>query len=149
MRLLIQRVVDCSLRTPDGYESSIEDGLLAYLGIGKDDTEKDADYLAHKLINLRVFEDNQGKMNLSPLQLGKEIMVVSQFTLYGDVRQGLRPDFMNAMAPEGAEKMCGYFVSVLKKSPLRIQTGVFRAHMEIKYTNVGPISLIIESQKVE
>lgn len=137
----------CSLQTTEGYKTSISDGLLTYLGVGKDDSEKDADFLIHKLINLRIFENDQGKMNLSPLQLNKEIMVVSQFTLYGDAQKGFRPDFMDAMPPEGAEKLYDYFVSVLKKSPLHVQTGVFRAQMEITYTNVGPISLIIESRK--
>ena len=146
MRLLIQRVIHCSLRTAEGYSSSISDGLLGYLGVGKGDSEKEADFLAHKLVNLRVFDDDQGKMNLSPLQLGKEIMVVSQFTLYGDVQKGFRPDFLDAMPPEGAEKLYDYFVLQLKKSALTVQTGVFRAQMEITYTNVGPISIIIDSK---
>lgn len=144
MRLLVQRVRNCTVQVDDGYSASIGHGLLAYVGIGQGDTEHEVAYLAQKLVQLRIFEDEQGKMNLSALQCGLEIMLISQFTLYASLEKGTRPDFLGAMPPGPAEILYEKFVEMVRKSGLRVETGKFRAHMDVAYTNDGPITIMLE-----
>ena len=121
--------------------------MLVLLGVGHDDTSEDADYLADKIINLRIFEDDAGKMNRSLLDINGEILVVSQFTLLGDCRKGRRPSFVNAAKPEFANTLYEYFVSVLEKKNVPVKTGVFQAMMDVSLVNSGPVTILLESKK--
>ena len=119
---------------------------MILLGVGQDDATTDADYLADKIVNLRIFEDDGGKMNLSVLDTGGEILVVSQFTLFGDCRKGRRPSFVAAAKPELANRLYEYFVSVLRSKGITVQTGVFQAMMEVFLVNDGPVTFILDSK---
>jgi D-tyrosyl-tRNA(Tyr) deacylase len=120
-------------------------GLCVFLGIGKNDGESNADHLAEKIKNLRIFEDENGKMNRSAEEAREEILVVSQFTLYGDCRKGNRPSFSNAPPPDDAEKLYKYFVQRLRGAGLRVETGQFKARMDVTLTNDGPVTFIVET----
>jgi D-aminoacyl-tRNA deacylase len=120
-------------------------GLCVFLGIGKDDGESNADHLAEKIKNLRIFEDSNGKMNRSVEEVQEEILVVSQFTLYGDCRKGNRPSFSAAAAPDEAKKLYEYFVQRLRGAGLRVETGQFKSRMEVALTNDGPVTFIVET----
>lgn len=122
-------------------------GFLVLLAVGKEDSEKDADWLAEKIVGLRVFEDEQGKLNLSLKDVGGEILIVSQFTLYGDCRKGRRPSFDQSAPPELAERLYNYFVEKVKEKGVKVATGRFQAFMEVELVNSGPVTLIIDSQK--
>ena len=147
MRAVIQRVKESSVLIDDEVIGSIDAGLLVFLGIGNDDGMDDIDYLIEKIVNLRIFEDTEGKMNLSALDLGKEIMVVSQFTIYGDCRKGRRPSFFAAAPPDKAERLYDVFVDKIKRYDLNIATGEFQAMMDIDLINDGPVTLLIDSKK--
>lgn len=147
MRAVIQRVKESSVIVDDEVIGSIDAGLLVFLGIGNDDGMDDIDYLIEKIVNLRIFEDTEGKMNLSALDLGKEIMVVSQFTIYGDCRKGRRPSFFAAAPPDKAERLYDVFVDKIKRYDLNIATGEFQAMMDIDLINDGPVTLLIDSKK--
>lgn len=144
MRAVVQRVSSASVSVSGETVSSIGKGLLVLLGIGKEDAEADLDYLAEKVVGLRVFEDEAGKMNRSALEVGAEMMVVSQFTLYADTRRGRRPSFDGAMAPDRAEQLYDRFVELLRDTGLTVATGVFGAHMDVSLTNHGPVTFILE-----
>lgn len=146
MKTLIQRVKTASVSINNEIHSKINKGLLIFLGVEKDDTCEQADWLLSKILRLRIFEDENEKMNLSVSDIQGEILVVSQFTLAGDCKKGTRPSFDNAMNPEDANKLYEYFVDELKKSNLNIQTGVFRAMMDISLVNDGPVTFMIESK---
>jgi D-tyrosyl-tRNA(Tyr) deacylase len=120
-------------------------GLCVFLGIGKDDGQSNADHLADKIKNLRVFEDDNSKMNRSVEEVRQEILVVSQFTLYGDCRKGNRPSFSEAASPDVAEKLYEYFVQRLRNGGLKVETGQFKARMDVTLTNDGPVTLIVET----
>ena len=120
-------------------------GLCVFLGIGKNDGESNADHLAEKIKNLRIFEDENGKMNRSVEEVREEILVVSQFTLYGDCRKGNRPSFSNAAPPDDAEKLYEYFVQRLRNAGLTVETGQFKARMDVTLTNDGPVTFIVET----
>jgi len=122
-------------------------GLLVLLGIGKADTEAAADYLAEKIIGLRIFEDPEEKMNLSVQDAGGAVLVVSQFTLYGDVRRGKRPSFDAATRPEEARPLYEYFVAKIRDAGLRCETGQFQAMMEVELVNSGPVTILLDSEK--
>jgi len=147
LRAVIQRVQESSVIVDDEVIGSIDAGLLVFLGIGNDDGMDDIDYLIEKIVNLRIFEDTEGKMNLSALDLGKEIMVVSQFTIYGDCRKGRRPSFFAAAPPDKAERLYDVFVDKIKRYDLNIATGEFQAMMDIDLINDGPVTLLIDSKK--
>lgn len=146
MRAVVQRVKESSVNTGDEIISRIGRGLLVLLGIAQEDHRSDADYLANKIVNLRIFEDDIGKMNRSLLEIGGEILVVSQFTLLGDCRKGRRPSFVAAAEPEKATALYEYFVDQVRQLGISVQTGRFRAMMEVTLINDGPVTLILESQ---
>jgi D-tyrosyl-tRNA(Tyr) deacylase len=146
LRLLIQRVTRASVRVDGKLESTIESGLLVFAGIAATDSKREADYLAEKLIHLRVFSDTDGRMNLSALDVRGEILLVSQFTLYADCRKGRRPSFDLAAPPDAARELYAYLLeSVRQKSGLVVRNGVFQTHMEVELVNDGPVTLILES----
>src|SRR5262244_224161 len=134
MRAVVQRVRQCRVTVEGKVVGEISAGLLVLLGVGKEDTEAAADYLAEKIIGLRVFEDDVGKMNVSVLDKGGEVLVVSQFTLYGDVRRGKRPSFDAAARPEDAERLYEYFVEKIRAAGLRCETGLFQVLLTEKLT---------------
>ena len=147
MRAVVQRVTQSSVRADDEIVGQIGSGLLVLLGVAKDDTAKDVDYLANKIINLRIFEDQDGKMNRSLLDTGGELLAVSQFTLLADCRKGRRPSFIEAAEPEKATELYERFVEIVRSKGVRVQTGRFRAMMEVELINDGPVTIIIESVK--
>ena len=147
MRAVVQRVKESKVKVDDEVIGSIEEGLLIFLGIGNEDSMEDIDYLIDKIVNLRIFEDVEGKMNLSALDLEKDIMVVSQFTLYGDCRKGRRPSFFDAAPPDKAERLYDVFVNKINNYDLKIATGEFQAMMDIDLVNDGPVTLLLDSNK--
>lgn len=144
MRLLVQRIKDGSVTVDGKITGKINEGLLVYVGFKTTDTFEEIKYLAKKLINLRIFEDEFGKMNLSLKNVGGSILSVSQFTLYADTSHGNRPSFIDAMRPEEATKMYDLFNQELRSYDVLVQTGIFQAMMDVKYTNVGPITIMLE-----
>ena len=144
MKALIQRVKRASVTIDNKIFSSVGHGLLIFLGVEKNDTDAEAAWLSEKILKLRVFEDENDKMNLSVSDIGGEILVVSQFTLAGDCKKGTRPSFDNAKAPKEANELYEYFVSLMKKSDLNVQTGVFGAMMDIELINDGPVTFMLE-----
>jgi len=125
----------------------IEKGLVVLLGVGQEDEETDADYLAEKCAGLRIFEDQQGKMNLSLPQVGGAALVVSQFTLYGDARKGRRPSFTDAAPPERAQPLYGRFVAKLRQAGIQVATGEFQAMMQVALVNDGPVTILLDSRR--
>ena len=144
MKAVIQKVSRAEVKVAGQPIGRIGPGLCVFVGIGKDDGQSNVDHLAEKIKNLRIFEDENGKMNRSLEELGKEILVVSQFTLYGDCRKGNRPSFTCAAPPDEAEKLYEYFVQRLRRAGLRVETGQFKARMEVTLTNDGPVTFIVE-----
>ena len=147
MRAVFQRVSSAKVSVDGEVVSSISSGLLVLLGVSKDDSEADAQYLADKTANLRIFGDDEGKMNLSVSDIDGEILAVSQFTLYGDCRKGRRPSFIAAARPEKAESLYEKYVSNLTNMGLKVKTGVFQAHMDVELVNDGPVTILIDSKK--
>lgn len=148
MRAVVQRVSRAKVTVGEKITGEIGLGLLVLLGVAEGDTEKDADYLADKVAGLRIFEDPDGKMNLSVADVGGAVLAVSQFTLYGDVRRGKRPSFDAAARPEQANHLYEYFVSKVRQSGLRCETGVFQAMMDVELTNSGPVTILLDSSKL-
>ena len=145
MRAVVQRVKESTVKTDNEIVGQIGSGLLVLLGVAKDDTAKEVDYLANKIINLRIFEDQDGKMNRSLLETGGELLAVSQFTLLADCRKGRRPSFIEAAEPEKAIDLYEKFVNMVRAKGIGVQTGRFRAVMEVALINDGPVTVIIES----
>ena len=146
MRAVIQRVKSSSVTVGDETVGKIDSGLLVLLGVAKPDQSADADFLAEKIVNLRIFEDEQGKMNRSLIDIGGEMLVVSQFTLLGDCRKGRRPSFIDAAGPDKANELYEHFVAQVRKTSVHVATGRFRAMMEVSLINDGPVTLILESK---
>ena len=146
MRAIIQRVKESSVKVNSKITGKIGKGLLVLLGVAESDRPGDADYLSEKIINLRIFEDENGKMNRSLLETGGEMLVVSQFTLLGDCRKGRRPSFVNAASPEKANELYEYFVKKVRDKGIFVETGQFRAMMDVSLINDGPVTLIVESR---
>jgi D-tyrosyl-tRNA(Tyr) deacylase len=144
MRVLLQRVRRAAVRVDGRTVGEIGPGLLALVGCGRDDGPEDPERLAGKVWNLRVFEDGEGKMNLAAPDAGAEILVVSQFTLYGDMSKGRRPSWIDAAAPEEAEPRVERFAAELERLGARVARGVFRAHMEVELVNDGPVTLMLD-----
>lgn len=146
MRAVIQRVTRARVTVEDRIAGEIGRGLLILLGVTHDDTREDADYLASKIVALRIFDDADGKMNVSVKDAGGGLLVVSQFTLYGDVRRGLRPSWSDAATPEVAEPLYEYFVDRCRKLIQPVETGSFRAMMQVELVNDGPVTLMVDSR---
>jgi len=144
MKILIQRVDTAKVEVGGKLVSEIQKGALVFLGVEKNDTEKEADYASTKLSNLRIFEDADGKMNLSVQDIKGEMLVVSQFTLAGDTSRGNRPGFETAAKPDAANKLYEYFVEQLKQKNIPVKTGIFQAEMKVSLVNDGPVTFIIE-----
>ncbi len=144
MRLVVQRTSGVEISIDGKLYSSTSAGLLVLFGTRKGDREKSCAWLADKLVNLRIFEDDADKMNLSALDVRGEIMVVSQFTLYADTRKGRRPSFNDAMEPIPAEKLYDCFITQVKLSGLKVSSGVFGAMMDVRFVNVGPVTVIVD-----
>lgn len=148
MRAVVQRVLQASVTIENEIVGKIDEGLLVLLGIGVEDTEQDAVYLLEKIVNLRIFDDAAGKMNLSLLETNYALLVVSQFTLFGDVRRGRRPSYSDAAAPEEAKILYDFFVSEASKTVPNVQTGIFQAIMQVESVNNGPVTILLDSRKL-
>jgi D-tyrosyl-tRNA(Tyr) deacylase len=146
MRVVIQRVKEAQVKVQGQQVGQITQGLLVFLAVARGDTKPSADYLVKKITELRIFEDTQGKMNISAQQAGAQFLVVSQFTLYGDCDKGRRPSFDMAAAPTEGEMLYNYFVECLKASGSKVETGQFRAMMDVSLINDGPVTFIIDSK---
>ncbi len=147
MRAVVQRVSRAQVTVNGEIKAQIGLGLLILLGVGRDDTEADATYLAEKVSGLRVFEDDQGKMNRSVQDVGGSVLIVSQFTLYGDVRRGKRPSFDAAAPPEKARQIYELFVEQIRAAGLRCETGRFQEMMQVELVNEGPVTILLDSGK--
>lgn len=145
MRALIQRVTQAQVAVDNRISGEIGAGLLVFLGVTHADTAADADYLVDKVVGLRVFPDDKGRMNRSVAEASGSILVISQFTLYGDCRRGRRPSFDNAAPVEQALSLYNYFVESITKGPVPVRSGVFQAHMEVSLINDGPVTIMIDS----
>ena len=145
MKLVIQRVSEAYVQVDDSRVGSIRTGLVVFLGISKLDTEEDANYLLDKLLSLRIFPDDDGKMNRSVQQASGSLLIISQFTLYGDCRRGRRPSFDQAAPPDRAMVLYNYFVEAARRGPVAVETGVFQATMRVHLVNEGPVTIIIDS----
>ena len=148
MRIVIQRVKEARVEVNGQVSGTIGVGLVLLLGIAKTDTHQDADYLIEKILNLRIFPDDSGKMNRSLLEVNGGLLIVSNFTVYGDCRKGRRPSFDLAADPEKAQQVYQYFVEKARKSPVSVETGVFRASMSVYLVNDGPVTLSCESTHI-
>lgn len=147
MRAVVQRVSSSKVTVENNVIGQINKGLLVLLGVTHEDTSKDVDYMIDKILNLRIFEDENDKMNLSLKDVGGELLVVSQFTLYGDCRKGKRPSFSNAARPDLATKLYEEFIQKAKEQGVVVGTGQFGAHMMVDLTNDGPVTMLLESNK--
>ena len=147
MKVVLQRVKTASVSIDGTVVSTVSKGYLVLFGVEKGDTTEQADWLCNKISNLRCFSDSDGKMNLSIKDINGEMLIVSQFTLCGSVKKGMRPSFDNAMNPDDANKMYEYFVAKIREQNIKVQTGVFAAHMEVNLLNDGPVTFIIEAPK--
>lgn len=148
MRAVVQKVTSSKVTVDDEVVGKISSGLLVLLGVTHEDTSKDVDYMVEKITNLRIFEDSEGKMNLSLKDVGGEILAVSQFTLYGDCRRGRRPSFSDAARPEVANPLYEEFVEKVRNQGINVETGKFREHMIVDLTNDGPVTMLLESSKL-
>lgn len=147
MRIIIQRCKDAQVTVNSDIVGRIGQGLMLLVGVGHEDTEKDAVYLAEKVAGLRIFEDDEGKMNYSVLDVGGAILSVSQFTLFGDCRKGRRPNFMAAAKPEVAEQLYDFLNEQLRAKGLQVETGKFGEMMDVSLTNWGPVTLMLDTEQ--
>ena len=147
MRAFLQRVSRASVTVDERKVAEVGTGLLVFLGAATGDTEKEVEWLAHKIANLRIFEDEAGKMNLSVKDVNGEVLAVPQFTLYADAQKGNRPSFAGAMEPAGAEQLCNFFIESLKKKGVPTKEGMFGAKMAVELVNWGPVTILLESGK--
>ncbi len=149
MRAVVQRVSKSKVVVEGDITGSVREGLVVLLGVGREDTFRDVEYLAEKVVHLRIFEDSNGKMNRSVLDIQGEILIVSQFTLYGDCRKGKRPGFSDAAPLAEANRLYGQFVEMIReKYPLKVETGIFQATMSLEIHNEGPVTILLDSKKV-
>jgi D-tyrosyl-tRNA(Tyr) deacylase len=147
VRAVVQRVAEASVRVDGAVVAGIGRGLLVLLGVGRGDTQKDAEALADKVANLRIFADAVGHLNLSVLEAGGQALVVSQFTLYGDARKGRRPSFVDAAPPEEANRLYGVFSARLRAAGVSVEQGAFRAVMDVALVNHGPVTILLDTAK--
>jgi D-aminoacyl-tRNA deacylase len=148
MRAVVQRVAEADVTVDEKVTGSIEKGLMVLLGVEDEDEEADAVYLAEKIAGLRIFEDTEGKMNLSVKDVGGDLLAVSQFTLFGDCRKGKRPSFIKAARPEKANALYRKFVALCQEQGLHVEEGIFQAEMLVRIYNDGPVTILIDSKKV-
>ncbi|MEW8973346.1 MAG: D-aminoacyl-tRNA deacylase [Tissierellaceae bacterium] len=148
MRAVIQRVNKSSVTVDGNVVGEIGNGLLVLLGVGHGDDTKDLEYIVDKILNLRIFQDENDKMNLSVLDIKGEILVVSQFTLYGDVRKGRRPSFSQSAHPDIANRLYEEFIESVRDRGIKVQHGVFGAHMDVELVNNGPVTILLDSNKI-
>ena len=148
MRVVIQRVTSAKVEVDQQTVGEIGAGLLVLLGVARDDQQADADYLADKIIKLRIFRDAVGKMNRSLAEINGAMLVVSQFTLYGDARKGRRPSYIDAAEPERANALYEYFVSRVRDQAVAVSTGIFQAMMQVHLVNDGPVTILLDSRKL-
>jgi len=148
MKIVLQRVSHARVEVAGNTVGEIDRGILVFLGVRTGDTQKDAEYLADKVVNLRIFPDESGRMNRGVLDIGGAVLVVSQFTLYGDCRKGRRPSFDDAAEPTLARELYEHFNSCLRASNLVVQTGIFQAEMQVHLENDGPVTFILDSNKI-
>lgn len=149
MRAVVQRVSRASVKVDNNIISQITKGMLILLGVKKGDTKKEAELLAKKIINLRIFSDKEDKMNLSLLDISGEVIVVSQFTLYGNCKKGRRPSFIQAALPETADSLYRYFFECLNNYNIQVKTGQFQAMMQVELINDGPVTFILDSDELQ
>jgi D-aminoacyl-tRNA deacylase len=147
MRAVVQRVSRAKVTVEGRITGEIGAGLLVLLGVSHNDTTSSADYLVDKVLGLRIFEDDAGKMNRSVVDIGGAVLAVSQFTLFGDIRRGKRPSFDDAARPEKAKELYDYFVAKLRAAGMRCETGIFQAMMDVELVNSGPVTILIDSEK--
>lgn len=147
MRIIVQRVKEAHVKVDEQVVGSINKGLLVFLGVGALDDESDLEYMFNKLLGLRIFQDENDKMNLCLEDIGGELLVVSQFTLYGDVRKGRRPSFTESADPSMGEKFYEEFVDKCRATGIKVETGVFGADMEVSLVNDGPVTIMLDSKK--
>jgi D-tyrosyl-tRNA(Tyr) deacylase len=147
MRAVVQRVSRAKVTVNDWIAGEIGMGLLVLLGVGEEDTESDVTYIAEKIVGLRIFEDNDEKMNLSVVDVAGSVLAVSQFTLYGDVRRGKRPSFDAAAKPDSARRLYELFVERIRAAGLRCETGRFQEMMQVELVNEGPVTILLDSRK--
>ena len=147
MKIVVQRVSKAEVKINDKIVGKANKGLLLFVGFSKEDEEEDLKYFADKILNLRIFEDISGKMNLSVSEINGDILSVSQFTLYGDIKKGRRPSFIEAAEPEKANKLYEKFNDQMKKSGLNIETGIFGGDMKVSLINDGPVTILMDSKK--
>ena len=148
MRAVIQRVKSASVTVEGKIVSEIRQGLLVFLGVAQEDTSTDVDYMASKIANLRIFEDDDGRMNLSILDVSGEALVVSQFTLCGDCRKGRRPSFIHAARPEKADPLYQAFMDEISRLGVPVKAGIFQAMMDVELINDGPVTMLLDSNKL-
>ena len=148
MRAVVQRVKQASVTVAGKRVGNIQNGLLVFLGIGRDDSEEDVTYMVSKIVNLRAFQDQNGKMNVSLLDVQGEVMVVSQFTLFGDCRKGRRPSFIEAASPDAAQDLYRSFIRQLQQQSITVSSGVFQAMMDVSLINDGPVTFLVDSRKL-
>jgi D-tyrosyl-tRNA(Tyr) deacylase len=147
MRAVVQRVARAKVTVEDEVVGEIKQGLVVLLGVARDDSEGDAEYLAAKIVALRIFDDEAGKMNRSVKDIDGGLLVISQFTLYGDVRRGLRPSWIDAAAPEVAKPLYEFFIAQTRKQLTEVASGSFRSMMQVKLVNDGPVTILLDSRK--
>jgi D-tyrosyl-tRNA(Tyr) deacylase len=145
MRALVQRVANASVTIEDDVVGQIQNGLVVFLGVGHNDNEDDARYVVDKVVNLRIFDDEDGRFNFSALDTAAHLLLISQFTLYADVRRGRRPSFTDAAPPEEAEALYEMTVSLFKETGLQLETGHFQQHMVVDVQNNGPVTIMVDS----
>lgn len=146
MKAVIQRVAQAQVTVADDLRGEISHGFVILLGVGHGDEQKDVDYLVQKIVNLRVFEDSEGKLNLSLLDVQGAVLAISQFTLYADCKKGRRPSFVNAAPPEKANLLYESFVHALRQAGVKTETGEFQAHMLVEIHNDGPVTIILDTK---
>lgn len=147
MKAVVQRVKSARVTVSDDVRGRIDQGLVVFLGVGRDDTSQDAEFLATKIAGLRIFSNSAGKFDLSVKDLNGRVLVVSQFTLYGDCRKGRRPSFIDAAPPEVAEELYEYFMDRMRREGLDVESGTFQAEMEVHLVNDGPVTILLDSQR--
>ena len=147
MRAVVQRVTRAKVTVVGEVTGEIKQGLVVLLGVARDDVETDAEYLANKIVALRIFDDEAGVMNLSVKDIGGRVLVISQFTLYGDVRRGLRPSWFDAAAPDVAQPLYQFFIAQVKRQSVEVATGSFGSLMQVELVNDGPVTILLDSRK--